>query len=135
MPEPSSTGERRPRRRACPRTARRMSAQAGGSGQVPLRLVRGSRHPHEHEPTKPGVEVVLITEAGLELPLVASTMQVARLRDGVRNVAFDDGGNGLPVAAPRSGQRGSPPPVPTEQILSRVRIVIRPATCTSGKAS
>jgi hypothetical protein len=133
MPEPSSTG--RPRRRACSRAARPIPAQGGGSGQVPLRLVQGSRHPHEHEPTDPGAEVILITEGGLELPLVASTMQVARLRDGVRRVAFDDGGNGHPVATPACGRRGSPPPVPTERILSRVRIVIRPTTCNSGKPS
>ena len=47
------------------------------------------------------------------MPLVASPMQVARLRDAVRRVAFGDANKALPMAAPSSGQRGGPPPVLT----------------------
>lgn len=135
MPEPSSTGKRRPKRTTCSRTGRAMPARVEGSGYVPLQLVRGTRDPDEIAPTGPDAEVILMTEGGLELPLVASPMQVARLRDAVRRVAFGDANKALPMAAPSSGQRGGPPPVPTEQVLSRVRIVIRPSTCTGGEAS
>jgi hypothetical protein len=135
MPEPSSTGKRRPNRKACSRTVRGKPAPAEGSGQVPLRLVRGSPHSDELAPIGAGAEVVLITESGLELPLVASPMQVARPRDGVRKVAFGDARHGLPMPAPRNGHGECPPPVPTEQVLSRVRIVIRPSARTGDEAS
>jgi hypothetical protein len=135
MPEPSSTGKRRPKGTTCSRTARGMPARVEGSVHVPLRLVRGTRDSDEEAPTGPGTEVILITEADLELPLVASPMQVARLKDGVRQVAFGDANKGLPMATPSSGQREGPPPIPTDQVLSRVRVVIRRSTRTEGDAS
>jgi hypothetical protein len=70
MTEPSSTGKKRPKRTTCSRTARGMPVRVEGSGHVPLRLARGTRDPDEDAPTGPGAEVILITEGGLELPLV-----------------------------------------------------------------
>jgi hypothetical protein len=135
MPEPSSTGKKGPKRTTCSGTARGMPARVEGSGHLPPRLVRGTRDPDEDAPTGPGAEVILITEGGLEPPLVASSMQVARLRDGVRKVAFGDANKGLPKAAPSGGQRGGTPPVPAHQVLNRVRVVLRRGTRTEADAS
>ena len=133
MPGPSSAAEKRPDRTACSRAGRGALTPAERTGQGPLRLIRGSRGPNERPRTPPDMQVILFTEGGLELPLVAPPVQIARLLDSVSEMAAGVDRDGLLLCPGLADRR--PHPVRTDQILSRVRVVVQRGTSTEGDAS
>ena len=107
MPGPSSAAERRPDSTTCPRAVRGTPPPAERANKEALRLVRGTRGTGEPGQTSPYVRLVLVTEGGLELPLVASPVQVARLLDIVSEMAAGVDRDG-PLLSPRSRPATSP---------------------------
>jgi hypothetical protein len=95
-----------------------------------MQLVRGSVVHEERDQTPPDVQIILITQGGLELPLVDSPGQVARLLEAVSEMAADIDRDG-PMMSPSIANR-RPHPVRTNQVLDRVRVVVRRCPSTSG---
>jgi hypothetical protein len=79
------------------------------------------------------VQVVLVTEAGLELPLVASPAQIARLLESVSEMAAGVDRDGLLPSHGIADRR--PHSVRTHQVLSRVRVVVQRGASTEGVSS
>lgn len=98
-----------------------------------MRLVRGSDAPDERDQAPPDVQIVLITQGGLELPLVDSPGQVAHLLQTVTEMASDIARGGPKMRPTTADQR--PHPVPTGQVLDRVRVVVRWSESTNGDAA
>jgi hypothetical protein len=99
----------------------------------PLRLVRGTNGPDECAQPSPEVQVVLVTEGGLELPLMASPSQVDRLLESVSEMAAGVDRDGL-LRSPGTADR-RPQPVRTVLVLGRVRVIVRRGTSAEGQAS
>ena len=133
MPGPSSAADRRPDGSTCPRAGRGTPTPVKQAHEEPLRLVRGTGDRDECAQTSPDVQVVLVTEGGLELPLVASPAQVARLLESVSEMAAGLDPDGLLLSHGIADRR--PHPVRTDQVLSRVRVVVQRGTSTEGHAS
>ena len=133
MPGPSSAADRRPDSSTCPRAGRGTPTPVKRAHEEPLRLVRGTSGRDECAQTSPDVRVVLVTEGGLELPLVASPAQVARLLESVSEMAAGVDPDGLLLSHGRADRR--PHPVRMDQVLSRVRVVVQRGTSTEGDAS
>ena len=99
---------------------------AGESGEDRLRVIDASDHsPEVDAPVIGNLRLVLVTASGLELPLVTSPAQAARLlmsSDEARNAARC--GDGDPEAATCRRVR-HPRCVPVGELLSRVRLVSR----------
>lgn len=98
-----------------------------------MRLVRGSGAPDGRDQAPPDVQIVLITQGGLELPLVDSPGQVAHLLQTVSEMAADIDRGGPKMGPTTADQR--PHPVPTDQVLDRVRVVVRRHESTNGDAA
>ena len=78
------------------------------------------------------LRLMLVTESGFEVPLVASPAQAARLlRSSGETDAADQRGDGDP-GGPRSRRVRHPRPVPVDQLLSRGRLVSRFETPLGG---
>ena len=79
------------------------------------------------------MRVVLVTEGGLELPLVESPGQVARLLECVSEMAagIEEGG----PSRDRIIADQRPYAVPMHRVLQRVRIVVRRGISTEGDAA
>jgi hypothetical protein len=95
-----------------------------------MQLLRGLSGPDERDQTPPDVQIVLITQGGLELPLVDSPGRVAGLLEAVSEMAADIDRDG-PMLGPSTADR-RPHPVRTNQVLDRVRVVVRRCPSTSG---
>jgi hypothetical protein len=133
MPGPSSAIDRRLDSSTCPRAGRCTPTPVEQAHEEPLRLLRGTSGRDECARTSPEVQVVLVTEGGLELRLMASPAQVARLLESVSEMAAGVDRDGpLPSHGPADRR---PHPVRTDQILSRVRVVVQRGTSTEGDAS
>lgn len=135
MPGPSSAAERRPHSTTCPRAVRGTPTPAERSEEWPLQLVRGSGGPDECPRTPSTVQVILVTEGGLELPLVASPVQVARLLDSAREGGSGGDRDGPLPSSPDGRRGGAPRRVRADQLLRRVRLVVRLGTSIGGDAS
>jgi hypothetical protein len=98
-------------------------------------LVRGSGGPDECPRTPSTVQVILVTEGGLELPLVASPVQVARLLDSAREGGSGGDRDGPLPSSPDGRRGGAPRRVRADQLLRRVRLVVRLGTSIGGDAS
>jgi hypothetical protein len=79
------------------------------------------------------VQIVLITQAGLELPLVESPDQVDCLLEVVSEMAANTK-RGTGMQGPTVGDR-RPHPVRVEQVFDRVRVVVQRRSTTSGDAA
>jgi hypothetical protein len=134
MPGPTFIAERRPDSTKWPRVVREPTPPAERTGQEPFQLDRESGGPSEVPRSGPDVRVTLFTEGGLELPLMASPAQVARLLTSVVEMATVDNGDGLPLCSKPADWR-VPHPIPPAQVLRRVRVVIRPMASSEGGAS
>jgi hypothetical protein len=135
MPGPLSAAERRPDSTICPKAVRGTVSTAERPDEGALRLDRGTGNPNEPPRTSPDVQVVLVTEGGLELPLVASPAQVARLLDSAREGGSGNDRDGLLPSPTKDNQREVARRVRADQLLGRVRVVIRPCTVTRGDVS
>lgn len=135
MPGPPTIAERRPDSSTSPNAGQGALAPAERTSEGHLRLLPGSDDPHERRRAPSELQVVLVTEGGLELPLVASPPQVARLLHSASETGHPDECDGRPVSSPNGGRLGARHRVRTDQILSRVRVVIRPGTSAEWDAS
>jgi hypothetical protein len=133
MPGPSSAANRRPNSSTCPRAGRGTLTPVKQGQKERLRLVRGTGGRAECAQTSPDVQVVLVTEGGLELPLVASPVQVAQLLESVSEMAAGVDCDGLLLSPGLADRRAHP--VRMDQVLSRVRVVVQRSTSTEGHAS
>jgi hypothetical protein len=133
MPRTSSAGDGRPDNSTCPKAGRGTPRPVKQAREDPLRLVRGTGGRDECVQTSPDVQVVLVTEGGLELPLVASPVKIARLLENVSEMAAGVDRDGLLQNPGLAGRR--PRPVRTDQVLSRVRVIVQRGTSTKGQAS
>jgi len=133
MPGSSSAADRRPDSSTCPRAGRGTPTRFKRAHEEPLQLVRGASGRDGYARTSPDVRVVLVTEGGLELPLVASTAQVARLLESVSEMAAGVDPDGLLLSLGRADRRAHP--VRIDQVLSRVRVVVQRGTSAEGHAS
>jgi hypothetical protein len=78
------------------------------------------------------LRLMLVTESGFEVPLVASPAQAARLlRSSGESDAADQRGDGDP-GGPRNRRVRRPRPVPVDQLLNRMRLVSRFETPLGG---
>jgi len=134
MPRPSFAAERRPGGSTCPTVARGTLTPADRTRQGPFRLVRGPAGPSELPRTAFALQVSLFTEGGLELPLKASPVQAARLLESVVKMASGDDRDERPLDSNCADPR-VPHLVRRDQVLSRVRVVVRPIAITEGEAS
>jgi hypothetical protein len=75
-------------------------------------------------------QIVLVTRGGLELPLVESPGQTARLLEVVSEMAADADRN-RPLRNQDIADR-KPQPVRTDQIFDRVRVVVQRCRNTNG---
>ncbi len=100
----------------------------GRSAASPFRRAVSSSSGREQ--ASPEVQIVLVTGGGLELPLVESPRQAARLLEVVAEMAADTGGDrpsrSRDIAARRPG------PVRVGQMLDRVRVIVRRGTSPEG---
>lgn len=96
-------------------------------------MVRETSGQEDYARTSPDIQVVLVTEGGLELPLVASSAQVAQLLESVSEMAAGLDPDGLLPSLGRADRRAHP--VRTDQLLSRVRVVVQRGTSAEGQAS
>jgi hypothetical protein len=134
MPGPSSAADRRPDSSTCPRAGQGTPTPFKPAHEEPLQLVRRTGDRDECAQISPDVQVVLVTEGGLELPLVASSAQVARLLESVSEMAAGLDPDGLLLSTGGRADRRSHA-VRSEQVLSRVRVVVQRGTSTEGVAS
>ena len=97
----------------------------GQMGSSPFKKsVTGRTSLHE---TSREAQIVLVTRGGLELPLVESPGQTARLLEVVSEMAADaDRDRSLENAD------GRPRPVRTDQVFDRVRVVVQSRPSTHG---
>jgi hypothetical protein len=79
------------------------------------------------------VQIILVTEGGLDLPLVESPGQTARLLECVSAMAAGVEVNG-PMRDPVIAEQ-RPYAVPMHRVLQRVRIVVRRDASTEGDAA
>jgi hypothetical protein len=119
-----------PREARCPD---HRQPQVRKAHKEPLRLVHGTSGQDELAQPSPDTQVILFTEGGLELPLVASPEQIARLLESVSEMAAGIENDGL-LLSPGTAGRG-PRPVRTDQVLSRVRVIVQRGTSAEGQAS
>ena len=133
MPGPSSAADRRPESSTCPRAGRGAPKPVKQAHEEPFRLVRGTGGRDECAQTPSDIQVVLVTEGGLELPLVASPAQVGQLLESVSEMAAGLDPEGLLVSLARADRRAHP--VRMDQVLSRVRVVVQRGTSAEGDAS
>ncbi len=133
MPGRSSAAERRPDSSTCPRAGRETPTPFKRAREEPFRLVSGTSDRDECVQTSPDIQVVLVTEGGLELPLVASSAQVSRLLESVSEMAAGLDPDGLLQSLGRADRRAHP--VRMDQVLSRVRVVVYRGTGAEGHAS
>lgn len=133
MPGPSSAADRRPDSSTCPRAGRGTPTPFKRAHEEPLQSARGTSSRDECAQTSPDIRVVLVTEGGLELPLVASSAQVAQLLESVSEMAAGLDPDGLLLSLGRANRRAHP--VRMDQVLSRVRVVVQRGTSTKGDAS
>ncbi len=133
MPGPSSAGDRRPESSTCPRAGRGTPRPVKQAHEEPFRLVSETCDRDDCAQISPDVLVVLVTEGGLELPLVASSAQVALLLESVSEMAAGLDPDGLQLSHGKADRR--PHPVRMDQVLSRVRVVVQRGTSTEGVAS
>ena len=133
MPGPSSAADRNPEGSTCPRARQGTPTPVKQAHEEPLRLVPGTGGRDECAQLSPAVQVILVTEGGLELPLVASPMQVARLLESVSEMAAGVDDVGL-LRSPGTADR-RPHLVRTDQVLSRVRVVVQRDTNIESDAS
>ena len=123
MPGSSSAADRKPDGSTCPSVREGSPTPVKQAHEEPLRLVPGTGARDECAQPSLAVQVILVTEGGLELPLVASPMQVVRLLGSVSEMAAGVDGHELLQIRGAADQR--PHPVRTDQILSRVRVVVQ----------
>ena len=76
----------------------------------------------------PEVQIVLVTRGGLELPLVESPGQAARLLEVVSEMAADTDRDKPPRSRGIADRR--PRPVRVDQMFNRVRVIVRRGTGT-----
>lgn len=89
-----------------------------------LRVVERSEHSPEHETPPPSdLRLVLVTESGFEVPLVASPAQAARLLRISGNTSARRQRLGRARDLPKSRATQRTRPVPVAQLLSRSRLV------------
>ncbi len=100
----------------------------GQMGSSPFKKsVTGRTSLHE---TSREAQIVLVTRGGLELPLVESPSQTARLLEVVSEMAADaDRASSLEN---RYFADRRPRPVRTDQVLDRVRVVVQPCPHPHG---
>jgi hypothetical protein len=133
MPGPSSAAHKRPDGSTCTRAGRATPTPVRKAHEEPLRLVHGISGEDECCQPSPDTQVILFTKGGLELPLVASPAQVARLLESVSEMAAGVGRDGLFLSPGTADRR--PHPVRTDQVLSRVRVVVQRDTSFESDAS
>ena len=93
----------------------------GQMGSSPFKKsVTGRTSLHE---TSREAQIVLVTRGGLELPLVESPSQTARLLEVVSEMAADTDRN-KPLRTRDTADR-RPRPVRTDQVFNRVRVVVQ----------
>jgi hypothetical protein len=80
--------------------------------------------------TSGGAQIVLVTRGGLELPLVESPGQTARLLEVVSEMAADADRDRPPGNRDIAKQR--PRPVRTDHVFDRVRVIVRRGTGAEG---
>jgi hypothetical protein len=133
MSRSSSAVERGPGRVSTGGVPPGAPTSAGGAERDPPRVVEGPDHSPEYEtPPMLDLRLMLVTESGFEVPLVASPTQAARLlRSSGETDAADQRGDGDP-GGPRSRRVRHPRPVPVDQLLSRGRLVSRFETPLGG---
>jgi hypothetical protein len=103
-------------------------SRVGRSAPSPFRrVVSGSGGPDQ---APPDVQIVLVTQSGLELPLAESPRQTARLLEVVSEMAAYTGRAGPPSCSNVADRR--PLPVRVDQLFDRVRVIVRRGTSTEG---
>lgn len=103
-------------------------SRVGRSAPSPFRrAVNGSGGPDQ---APPDVQIVLVTQSGLELPLAESPGQTARLLEVISEMAADTGRD--KPASCRNIADGRPRPVRVDQMFDRVRVIVRRGTSTEG---
>jgi hypothetical protein len=113
-----------------PRTGRGSPRPFREAREQTIQLACRTNGSDERAQISPDVRVVLITEGGLELPLVVPPGQVARLLECVSEMAAGINQDG-PLQAPFiANQR--PRPVRTQRVLQRVRVVVHRGTSTEA---
>ena len=80
--------------------------------------------------TATDIQIVLVTPGGLELPLVESPGQTARLLEVVSEMAADTDRDRPRRTRALADRR--PRPVRVDQVFDRVRVVVRRDTSTEG---
>jgi len=133
MPNPSAPSDNSPQSSTQPRSGRRPSTLFSQAREPSKRLRRESNGPDQRTRISPDVQIVLVTEGGLELPLVESPGQTARLLEYVAAMAAGIEVNGPLRDRIVADQR--PYAVPMHRVLQRVRIVVRRDTSTEGDAA
>ncbi len=126
MSRSSSAVERGPRRVPGGGFPPGTLTSAGGPEGDRLRVVEASDQSAEDEtPPRGDLRLMLVTESGFEVPLVASPAQAARLlRSSGETESTDQRGDGDPGDL-RNRRVRRPRPVSVNQLLSRGRLVSR----------
>ena len=83
-----------------------------------------------HDRTATDIQIVLVTPGGLELPLVESPGQTARLLEVVSEMAADTDGDRPRRTRGLAGPK--PRRVRADQVFDRVRVVVRRDTSVEG---